>query len=138
MKYKEIHLKSKHPESESLVLTRQLLPSLAPGACQVCLGFDHHLRHHHPHHLHQYFHHNKRILNISVCLSSFDQIYPFLQIMPRQGDHYRHHNHHELFLRWLHMSCTTTFGHRRHHPKVPKVLRLIIGFSISFLKAREL
>ena len=32
--------------------------------------------------------------------------------MPR---HYRHHNHHELFLRWLHMSCTTTFGHRRHH-----------------------
>ena len=112
MKYKvtnkEIRLKSMQSDLESLVPARLLLPILAPGACQVCLGFDHHHhhRHHHPHHLHQHFHHNQRILNTSVCLSSqssFDRIYPFLHVVPPQGDHYRHHNHHKLFLRWLHI-----------------------------------
>ena len=85
-------------------MARLLLPILAPGACQVGLVFDHHHRQHHPDHLHRHFHHNWTILNISVCLPSwpsFDQIYPFLHAVPRQGDHYRHHNQHELFLRCI-------------------------------------
>ena len=59
MKYKvtnkEIRLKSMQSDLESLVPARLLLPILAPGAYQVCLGFDQHHHQHPPDHIHQHF-----------------------------------------------------------------------------------